>query len=311
MVSVIVPVYKVENYLDECVKSIVNQTYKDIEIILVDDGSPDNCPDMCEEYAKQDSRIRVIHKENGGLSSARNAGIEVAHGDYLCFIDSDDYIVHDMIEQLMILINENSADIASCRFSSDENGLDDGITHTCKNLSRDEAMKEILCDGDMTTSASMKIYKANLFENVRFPVGMIYEDYATIYKVIHNASKISCIRARKYYYRLDNNGSITHGSFSPKQMDFYKASQEVREFVSEKYPQYEKLVVYRQTKISISFYKTISATQFKNDDVQEKIVSKIRKNIFGYMFSRYSVLTKAYGVLICISPKLALKVFKR
>ena len=100
LISVIVPVYKVEQYLDECVQSIINQTYKNLEIILVDDGSPDRCPEMCDEYARQDSRIKVIHKPNGGLSSARNAGIDIARGEYIGFVDSDDYIAHDMYEKL-------------------------------------------------------------------------------------------------------------------------------------------------------------------------------------------------------------------
>lgn len=107
MISIIIPIYKVEQYLDECVTSIINQTYKDLEIILVDDGSPDKCPRMCDEWAKKDARIKVVHKKNGGLSSARNAGLKVAKGEYIGFVDSDDYVDETMYEDLMRVMNQN------------------------------------------------------------------------------------------------------------------------------------------------------------------------------------------------------------
>ena len=114
LISVIVPIYNVEKYLDRCVESIINQTYKNLEIILVDDGSPDNCTQMCDDYAKKDSRIRVVHKENGGLSDARNAGMEVATGEYVSFIDSDDYISLDFYETLFQTMIDNDSDIVEC-----------------------------------------------------------------------------------------------------------------------------------------------------------------------------------------------------
>ena len=114
LISVIVPIYNVEKYLDRCVDSIINQTYKNLEIILVDDGSPDNCPQMCDDYAKKDSRIKVVHKENGGLSDARNVGMEVATGEYVSFIDSDDYISLDFYETLLETIVDNDSDIVEC-----------------------------------------------------------------------------------------------------------------------------------------------------------------------------------------------------
>ena len=118
LISVIVPVYKAEKYLDKCVQSIVNQTYKNLEIILVDDGSPDNCPEMCDEWAKKDSRIKVIHKENGGVSSARNAGLDNSFGDYIGFVDSDDFIENDFYECLYDNLVENGADISFCTFKT-------------------------------------------------------------------------------------------------------------------------------------------------------------------------------------------------
>ena len=137
-ISVIVPIYKTEQFLSKCIDSIINQTYKNLEIILVDDGSPDNCPKICDEYAKRDNRIKVIHKENGGLSSARNAGIEIATGDFSAFVDSDDWIDSDMYESLVKLSDEYNADIAECGYRfirpwKVENKILDG-SNTCKTM---------------------------------------------------------------------------------------------------------------------------------------------------------------------------------
>ena len=136
LISVIVPVYKVENFLDRCVESIVGQTYENLEIILVDDGSPDNCPAMCDEWAEKDSRIRVIHKENGGLCSARNAGMDIAAGDYLGFVDSDDCIEPDMYQLLVENAVSTQADISRCGIFVDEESLENGVSVDCEYSDR-------------------------------------------------------------------------------------------------------------------------------------------------------------------------------
>ena len=128
-ISVIVPIYKVEDYLDRCIESIVGQTYSNLEIILVDDGSPDSCPQLCDEYAKKDSRIKVIHKQNGGVSSARNEGLKFAHGEYIGFVDPDDYVHPSMYEKLIDCIHKNQCQIAVCRFSHvNETGVEKNIS---------------------------------------------------------------------------------------------------------------------------------------------------------------------------------------
>ena len=129
-VSIIVPVYNVEKYLDKCIESIVNQTYRNIEIILVDDGSPDKCPEICNEWAKKDDRIKVIHKENGGLSSARNAALEIAQGDYITFVDSDDWIENDMIQSMLTCAAKNDADIVCCGFYFDNVDTTGPVSYT-------------------------------------------------------------------------------------------------------------------------------------------------------------------------------------
>ena len=140
-ISVIVPVYKVEKFLDRCVESIVGQTYENLEIILVDDGSPDNCPSMCDKWAEKDSRIKVIHKENGGVSSARNAALDAATGDFIGFVDSDDWIEPDMYESLMMRIDETGKDIAVCSYYSIEVS---GERNECRCI----ADKAVVCKDD-------------------------------------------------------------------------------------------------------------------------------------------------------------------
>ncbi len=309
MVSIIVPVYNVEKYIKECVDSLISQTYKDIEIILVDDGSTDSSPLICDDYAKTDSRIKVVHKKNGGLSSARNAGIEVAKGECFLFIDSDDYFLDDAVEQLVAIKDKIGSDIAVLNFTSDKDKLEVGINPKIKEFSNSEVVKMILREKTIHTSACAKLFNRDLFDGVRFPEGVIYEDYATVYKLLHRAKKVAYANTNKYFYRT-NFESITKSGFKKSQMDYYKVSDEVLSFVKENYPKYKKYVINRKTRMSISFYKDISKTGFSDKDIIKFIVSDVRKNIFRYLFCRYSIFSKLYGVVISISPKLARKIFQ-
>ena len=169
LISVIVPVYKVEKYLEKCIESVLKQTYTNLQIILVDDGSPDNCGKICDEYAKKDSRIEVIHKINGGLSDARNVGINRANGRYIGFVDSDDYIKEDMYEKLINLIKEYDADISICNLYDVIDGKeyvrnkDNGI----HEYSRIDILKEILLDKNIQSYAWNKLYKKELFDEIK------------------------------------------------------------------------------------------------------------------------------------------------
>ena len=309
-VSIIVPIYNVEKYIHECIDSLIGQTYSDVEIILVDDASPDGCPAICDEYAQKDERIRVIHKPNGGLSDARNAGIEIASGDYLIFVDSDDYIVSDMVEQLIYMAEESGADIAACGYSGDESGLSHEIERKFSVATSAEALKYILIEKKINTSASTKLFARELFCEVRFPVGKIYEDYATIYKALHLAKKIAYTEVCKYYYRPNPTG-ITGRKFYNKQLQYFEISQEVMEFVKREHPKYKKHVNNRAERMAISFYKSVSQAHFDDAQTISFLVKFIRKHIFGYLFSRYAPLSKAYGLMICVMPKTALKVFAK
>ncbi len=308
-ISVIIPVYKVEKYLDECVRSVLNQTYKNLEIILVDDGSPDACPQMCDEYAKTDDRVIVIHKKNGGLSSARNSGISIATGDYLFFLDSDDYISNDLMETLVHVSLNNNAEIVACRFTSETENLNHSAQFETYIYSSKKALKNILKEKSLTTSAWGKLYKSELFENIRYPEGKIYEDLGTVYKILDLVEKVVLVDSRKYYYRC-NPESITQVAVSRKQLDYYDIISELKEYIKEKYPKFLRLVIHHEVRNSIAFLRRISISGMENKELVDFLVRKVRKNIFRYQFSCYSPFSKLYGLLISISPKLALKVFK-
>ncbi len=220
LVSVIVPVYKVEQYLPKCIESIINQSYDNLEIILIDDGSPDNCPKICDEYAKIDSRIKVIHKKNGGLSDARNIGIDAAKGNYLYFVDSDDYIGPDSIKYLFNLIKKYNADIAiggmCITYSQNESPILNKINEFLYD--RISTLSEMMYNKNFNHSASAKLYKSSLFKGIRYPVGKLYEDLFTIYLVVNKADKIVFGTQYCYYYYM-RPGSIMQSSFTSKNND--------------------------------------------------------------------------------------------
>lgn len=309
-VSVIIPVYKVEEYLDECVKSILNQTYKNLEIILIDDGSPDNCPKMCDEYAKIDNRVKVIHKENGGQSSARNIGIDVATGDYLFFVDSDDYVSKDIIEVLINKSIERNSKIVACGYVSDPLNLDDSKEFKIKEFSPFKVIKSMLKEKVITTSPWAKIFKKELFEGIRFQEGKIYEDLGTIYKVFDKTDKVVYVDTRKYFYRY-NPTSTTKSQFTKKQMDYFYIIDEMRAFFKEKYPRLLRLLLNHETRNAIAFMRRISIAGFSDEETIDFLVKKIRKGYFRYLFSSFSFLSKAYGLIICMAPKSAIKLFKK
>lgn len=210
MISVIVPVYNVAEYLPECVESIIKQTYTNLEIILVDDGSTDECPKICDEYAEQDSRIRVIHKKNGGLSDARNAGLDVCTGEWIGFVDSDDYIDKNMYLKLYKAAVENASDISVCHFINAENGKFDKKRLTSKMIfdSKDDMIHQVFSRGRGTLSACLKLYKKHIFNGLRFPKGINFEDAYIILSVIKNAFRMTVIVDNLYFYRK-RTGSIT------------------------------------------------------------------------------------------------------
>lgn len=236
LISVIVPIYKVEAYLERAICSILNQTYENLQIILVDDGSPDNCGSICDTYAGKDKRITVIHKENGGLSDARNAGLDVATGEYIVFLDSDDYIAPFFIETLMEALVSTNSDVALCPYQVVE-GME--AVEFIKPVENDTWKKEhyftynrkelLLNMYDMNHPdatyfivAWNKLYKASLWEGIRFPKGKIHEDEATTYKVFHKADQGVYVTYPMYGY-FSAPSSITREGFNKKRLQWMDA----------------------------------------------------------------------------------------
>lgn len=227
LVSVIVPIYKVEEFLDRCVKSILNQTYKNLEVFLVDDGSPDNCPKMCDDWAKKDKRIKVIHKPNGGLSDARNAGLDVANGDYICFVDSDDFIHEKYVETLLNNLEETNSDLSVCAFCKVYEGKDYKAKeeNSLTVYEGEDILKEMFESVQPgTIVAWSKLYKKEIFaDGLRFDFGKWHEDEYIAHKVYTKCKKVVFTSAELYYYyyRL---GSITQlPVFKEKNLEAYYA----------------------------------------------------------------------------------------
>lgn len=219
LVSIIVPVYKVEKYLRRCLDSIAAQTYTNFEAILVDDGSPDRCGEICDEYAAKDTRFRVIHQENRGVSAARNTGLDACMGSYVMFIDSDDYIAANMCEMLVKNAIQNKAQIVMCGFYFVYEGKQTSFSVCPPQAVMSGKDATIQCLGPKSSVYSIvvwnKLYKRNLFEveacKVRFPEGLIYEDEFVSYKLLYLAERVSMMKEPLYYY-WQREGSIIHGS---------------------------------------------------------------------------------------------------
>lgn len=240
LISVIVPIYKVERYLNACVDSIVNQTYSNLEIILVDDGSPDRCPEICDEYARHDNRIKVIHQENGGLSAARNSGIDVARGEFLTFIDSDDFVAKNYVELLYDGMLKFDADISIasfCTFTKEDELEIQSNELPFFEITRDECFRRY---GSLNAELSMpfisacnKLYKKDFFASIRFPIGKLYEDAFTTYKIIDKAKKIVFTPSKLYFYRI-NPQSILGQSFREKHLEMVDAFRSGFDFFDKK-----------------------------------------------------------------------------
>lgn len=246
LISVVIPIFKVEKYINRCIDSITIQTYSNLEIILVDDGSPDSCGLICDDYAKKDIRIIVIHKENGGLSDARNVGIEIAKGDYITFIDSDDYVDINYIEVLYDLTQKFDAPLSVSSFShfKEEGGKiekDKGESIT-NVLSVNEAIETMFYQDKFETSAWGKLYKKELFgHDIRYPKGMLYEDLPTTYKLMLKAGRIAYTTQRTYHYLLRGD-SIQCSGFSPRKMDILKVADMIVPDIKNNHPElYESL----------------------------------------------------------------------
>ena len=248
-VSVIVPVYKVEDLLNRCVDSILNQDYKDLEIILVDDGSPDRCGQICDQYKETDNRIKVIHKLNGGLSSARNAGLDICTGTYVTFIDSDDWISDQFISALVRSIEENKSDIAIsdtvCVYENSDVTKSFGLSYNPKNCYTNlEAYNVMFLQHEFDNSAWGKLYKKELFRNLRFTPGILYEDFDIMYRILYNTKLISYCSNVSYFY-FQRSGSIMHESYTEKDNVLLSIANDMLSFINKNVPEVKEAAIRR------------------------------------------------------------------
>ena len=269
LISVVVPIYKVEKYLEKCINSLLNQTYENIEIILVDDGSPDSCPKICDNYKEKDYRIKVIHQKNGGLSNARNSGLDIAQGKYVTFIDSDDYVSNDYIEYLYNLIKKDNTLISICGhyICFDTKTINKTATNSRK-VDKETALNYILYDKEIDLCSWGKLYDINLFKKIRFPDGKIFEDTATTYLLFEECDYVSVGKESKYYYMIRDD-SITTVNFNLKKMDLIYMTENMTNYILKKYPNLKDGCQRRLMWAYMSTYTKIVYTN-KNEFVKEK-----------------------------------------
>ncbi len=239
LISVIVPVYNSEKYLNRCVDSILAQTFTDLEVILADDGSTDGSGEICDAYADMDDRVVVLHKANGGLSDARNAGLDIASGDYIGFVDSDDYIEPDMYERLYNVLTEHGADISVCsrhmEYEPEGRSVSWAKEKSLMDLTAEQAMKMMISNSDFNVAVWDKLYKAELFSDIRFPVGKLYEDNYVTVQVFHKSSLISYLPVPLYHY-VQRPESLMNVDTVDSIKDAVDAKRFIRDFADEYNP---------------------------------------------------------------------------
>lgn len=279
LITIVIPIYNVEKYLEKCLASVINQTYKNLEIILVDDGSPDNCGAICDEYAKKDARIKVIHKENGGLSDARNSGIKAATGKYITFIDSDDYVTTDYIEYLYGLIKKYNVKLSICKLqivwkdikTQDESDLKD----ECLDIK--SAYENLLFQKGIDISANAKLYLTELWKNYEFPKGKVYEDTAVIYKLLEESNNIAFGNKECYFY-IARMGSISkQQGFGKNERDYIEHTNQMLSYIGEKYPELQVAVSRYDLYANFRILRILIFTKPRDKKMEKEFVAKIKE----------------------------------
>lgn len=316
LISVVIPVYNVEKYFKRCIDSVLKQTYQNIEIIIVDDGSKDSSGSLCDEYEKKDSRIAVFHKENGGLSSARNFGLEKALGRYICFIDSDDFIDENYITIMYNKMIKSDADICYCKSINftDETKINLKVENEkTVIIDKEEAIKQLLLkNGLIKNYIPHALYKKVLFDNIRFPIGSNFEDIATTYKILDASKKIIVTNKILYYYFINDNG-ITQKMKKQDIIDRFNNMNEREKFINQNYPRLKNISDRYMFRIYLVIIKDLIKNYFPeiiNDsffiDVRNRIINMgikevTLKNLIIYMTIKintknsYSFLHKIVG----------------
>ena len=313
LVSVIVPVYNVESYLKECVDSLINQTYKNIEILLIDDGSTDTSGVICDQYIKIDTRVQVKHKKNGGLSDARNTGIDMASGDYIMFVDSDDYVADNYVEIMLNAMVSQQVDIVICGyFLTDECG--NVVLKDCNKtkavFSTEEALRLLLQDKVIKNYAWNKIYKKCYFDKERFPVGRLFEDIFTTYKIFMKCNTIALIPNELYYYR-SREGSIMQEINMKREIDLTRAQFERYESLYNIYPELNDELADSTVDAICTTYAVAVKFKANAERKESREYMKVLEKKFNLFKSQLTLKRKLTFLLICKVPLIADRIFAR
>lgn len=308
LISIIIPVHNVEQYLRQCIDSVINQTYKNLEIILVNDGSTDNSGKICDEYAAKDNRIEVIHKQNGGVSSARNVGLDVATGDYIGFVDSDDYIEQDMYEYLFSINKKNNTSLAVCNFYivKDENILTSPTIVKHSVLSAEEMLE---CSFKQLFSWN-KLIARKLFENLRFPEDVGYgEDMAVCMNLFIRAEKISYGKKTKYFYIQRKNSAVHTQQWDVKSLGYFKSTDIILEYAKKKnLNNLQKLIKFSQTNKAMYFLKYCLITEPIDYKSAELLKNYLKKNLKNLLINKVKFTKKIFVIISFININLASKI---
>lgn len=279
-ISVIVPIYNVESYLERCVESILKQTYSNLEILLVNDGSTDKSGELCDQLALRDQRIRVIHKENGGLSDARNRGIDEASSDLIGFIDSDDYIDEDMYETLYRHLRKSNADLSMCGHYDVFHQIPEKQVSEIKTweLSSEEAIKMVMEAKILSVTAVNKLYKKELFNHLKFEVGKIAEDAFIMIRLLDQCQKVVATNEKKYYY-VHRENSITTQKFSLKFLNVIEAYEQNANIIREHYPAIADVATMR---LNWAYFYVLDRllvdSDFKDKLLEDKLIHYLKQN---------------------------------
>ena len=308
LISVIVPVYKAEKYLDKCVQSIVNQTYKNLEIILVDDGSPDNCPQICDEWAKKDGRIKVIHKENGGVSSARNTALDICLGEYAAFADSDDFIEENMLESMMKTAEKAKAEVVVCGFTFEENGQEiskipfNNKVYTNKN---NELLYAYISD-EIRPEACAKLIKKSVIGKTRFDLSVKYgEDQLFNYEILKKCTCLAGVENGFYHYVQNSGNSSTTAYLTEDRVKNYLITQRIVRECSN--GDLYSVAVWRHIRTIFALLTRLCKCEDLNlynsyfNALRSEILNYKKEILFG---SRFSFKQRVATVILSACPKL-------
>ena len=309
LISIIIPIFNTEKYLSKTINSILSQSYKNIEVILVDDGSDDNSLSICKEYAKKDNRIVVIHNENSGVSKTRNIGLEQAKGDFISFVDSDDYIEKNMIEELYNLHLKTNSDITMCSIiRENQNGKEfEKIIYPNKTISQKKIIENTIND-NIRDYLWNKLYKKDLFDEIEFPKGKIYEDVLTLYRLYSKANHLTSTDDVLYHY-VNRENSIVNSSSGRKAQSLYDAYTKKLIDIESFYPEFASLCRYQRIIHEINYFIELSKEEkIDYTNLKEKINNLKNDCIFNH---KYTVKQKIKYILMVYFTQLFILLRKR